>query len=106
MMTEELGNTLSNVETKILVDALAFKLFDRESETLRNTLADVMSEALSSLIFPKKTALNVQTEKRKANRQRRMVKTPGDVQAEKLYETLSDMKTETLVDALDDRGTY
>ena len=54
MMTEELGNTLSNVETKILVDALAFKLFDRESETLRNTLADVMSEALSSLIFPKK----------------------------------------------------
>ena len=50
--------------------------------------------------------MNVQTEKRKANRQRRMVKTPGDVQAEKLYETLSDMKTETLVDALDDRGTY
>ena len=38
----------------------------------------------------------------KANRQRRMFKTPGDLEAEKLYEILSDMKTETLVDALDD----
>ena len=63
-MTETLGNTPSNVEAKILVDALAFKLFDRESETLRNTLADVMSEALSLLIFTKKkTALNEQTTK-------------------------------------------
>ena len=53
-MTETLGNTPSNVEAKILVDALAFKLFDRESETLRNTLADVMSEALSLLILTKK----------------------------------------------------
>ena len=54
MMTETLGNTPSNVEAKILVDALGFKLFDRELETLRNTLADVMSEALSLLIFRKK----------------------------------------------------
>lgn len=53
-MTETLGNTPSNVEAKILVDALGFKLFDRELETLRNTLADVMSEALSLLIFRKK----------------------------------------------------
>ena len=30
------------------------------------------------------------------------VQTPGDLEAEKLYEILSDMKTETLVDALDD----
>ena len=56
-MTETLGNTPSNVEAKILFDALAFKLFDRESETLRNTLADVMSEALSLLIFTKKNGL-------------------------------------------------
>ena len=62
-MTETLGKTPSNVEAKILVDALAFKLFDRESETLRNTLADVMSEAHSLLIFTKKTPLNVQTTK-------------------------------------------
>ena len=53
-MTETLGNTTSNVEAKILVDALAFKLSDREWETLRNTLAHVMSEGLSSLIFTKK----------------------------------------------------
>ena len=53
-MTETLGNTPSNVEAKILVDALAFKLSDREWETLRNTLAQKMSEALSSLIFTKK----------------------------------------------------
>lgn len=31
-----------------------------------------------------------------------MFKTLGDFEAEKLYEILSDIKTETLVDALDD----
>ena len=31
-----------------------------------------------------------------------MFKTLGDLEAEKLYEILSDIKTETLVDALDD----
>ena len=31
-----------------------------------------------------------------------MFKTLGDLEAEKLYETLSDIKTKTLVDALDD----
>ena len=51
MITETLGNTLSNVEAKILVDSLAFKLFDRESETPRNALADVKGETLFSLIF-------------------------------------------------------
>ena len=37
-MTETLGNTPSNVEDKILVDALAFKLFDKESETLKKDI--------------------------------------------------------------------
>ena len=76
-MTETLGNTPSNVEAKILVDALAFKLFDRESETLRNTLADVMTEALSSLIFTKKTALNVQTTKMKGEAAAKNVENTG-----------------------------
>ena len=62
-MTDTLGNTPRNVEAKILVDAFFFNLFDRESETLRNTLADLISEALFSLILTKKTALNVQTTK-------------------------------------------
>ena len=31
-----------------------------------------------------------------------MFKTPVELEAEKLYEILSDIKTETLVDALDD----
>ena len=31
-----------------------------------------------------------------------MLKTPGHLEAAKLYEILSNMKTETLVDALDD----
>ena len=34
-MTETLGNTPSNVEAEILFDALAFKLFDRESKTVK-----------------------------------------------------------------------
>ena len=37
-----------------------------------------------------------------ANRQRRLFITPGDLKAKKLYEILSEMKTETLLDALDD----
>ena len=53
-MTDTLGNTPRNVEAKILVDAFFFNLFDRESETLRNTLADLISEALFSLILTKK----------------------------------------------------
>ena len=65
LMTETLPNTPTNVEAKILVAALAFKVFDRESETLKNTLADVMTKALFLLIFTKKTALNVQTTKMK-----------------------------------------
>ena len=31
-----------------------------------------------------------------------MFETPGDLEAEKKFEILSDIKTETLVDALDD----
>lgn len=77
LMTETLGNTPSNVEAKILVYALAFKLFERESETLRNTLADVMTEALSSLIFTKKTALNVQTTKMKGEPAAKNVENTG-----------------------------
>ena len=53
-MTDTLGKTPRNVEAKILVDAFFFNLFDRESETLRNTLADLISEALFSLILTKK----------------------------------------------------
>ena len=45
-MAETLSDTLCNIEAEVLVDAPASTLPEVEPETLRNTLADVMTEAL------------------------------------------------------------
>lgn len=45
-MAETLSDTLCNIEAEVLVDAPAGTLLEVEPETLRNTLADVMTEAL------------------------------------------------------------
>lgn len=45
-MAETLSDTLCNIEGEVLVDAPAGTLLEVEPETLRNTLADVMTEAL------------------------------------------------------------
>ena len=45
-MAEILGDTLCNIEGEVLVDAPGGTLLEVEPETLRNTLADVMTEAL------------------------------------------------------------
>ena len=56
MKTETSVDTLTNTSTlddrdtgqhtKIVVDALGYTVFDGDSEKLRNTLADVITEAL------------------------------------------------------------
>ena len=45
-MAEILSDTLCNIEGEVLVDAPGGTLLEVEPETLRNTLADVMTEAL------------------------------------------------------------
>ena len=45
-MAETLSDTLCNMEDEVLVDAPAGTLLEVEPETLRNTLADVTTEAL------------------------------------------------------------
>lgn len=45
-MAETLSDTLCNIEGEVLVDAPGGTLLEVEPETLRNTLADVMTEAL------------------------------------------------------------
>ena len=46
MIAETTSDTLCNIEAEVLVDAPAGTLLEVEPETLRNTLADVMTEAL------------------------------------------------------------
>ena len=45
-MAETLGDKIGNVEAKILFDTFADKPLEVEPETLKYTLADVMTEAL------------------------------------------------------------
>ena len=75
-----LGNTVADVMSEALIDALADTLGEGEAETLGKTLADDKAEAILHAV----------------------VDTVADVEAEALYETLSDMNAETLFEALDD----
>lgn len=77
-MTETLGNTPSNVEAKILFDALAFKLFDRESKTVKihSGRCDDRGTLLAHL-YKKKTALNVQTTTMKGEQAPKNVQNTG-----------------------------
>lgn len=45
-MAKTLRDTLCNIEAEVLVDTPAGTLLEVEPETLRNRLADVMTEAL------------------------------------------------------------
>lgn len=45
-MAETLGDTMGNVEAKVLFAAFAHTLLEVEAETLKYTLADVLTETL------------------------------------------------------------
>ena len=76
---QTLGNTLADVMSVALIDALADMLAKVEAETLGNTLAELRNEALPYAL---------------AN-------TVAEVEDRILYETLSNVKAEKMVEALD-----
>ena len=80
-MAETLGDKLSNIEAKVVVDASAGTLLEVEPETLKNTLADLMTEALINALL-------------------RQLGTLGDVEAEALIDTLSDTLSEVVAETI------